>query len=97
MLSVATWGFWSADFVAEFLPAVLAALERRGKGPSLVIDLKQLRPLRDEGQTAFRSLMTRVLSDESARLELRGASALTKLQMLRLIRELRAQDRVLVT
>lgn len=96
-LMVTTWGFWSADFVPEFLPAVFAALESRGRGSLLIIDLKQLRPLRDEGQTAFRTLMTRALTDDLARLELRGASALTKLQMLRLIRELGAQDRIRVT
>lgn len=101
-VSVMTWGFWSVDFVPQFLPAVLAALERwaaeqKGRGVTLVIDLKQLRPLRDEGQAAFRTLMTRVLADGVTSLELKGASALTKLQMLRLIRELGAQDRIRVT
>lgn len=96
-LLVTTWGFWSVDFVREFLPAVLGALDSRGKGSALLIDLKQLRPLRDEGQAAFRTLMTRALAEGVARIELRGASALTKLQMLRLIRELGAPEKIRVT
>lgn len=94
---VTAWGFWSVEFVPEFLPPVMAALEAAAKGSELVIDLKDLRPLRDEGQAAFRQLMSRALAHGVGTIELRGASALTKLQMLRLTRELAAQDRIRVT
>jgi hypothetical protein len=94
---VTTWGFWSVEFVPEFLPPVMAALEAAGKGSAFVIDLKDLRPLRDEGQAAFRQLMSRALAQGVGAIELRGASALTKLQMLRLTRELGAQERIRVT
>jgi len=94
---VRAWGFWSVEFVPEFLPPVMAALEAAGKGGAFTIDLKDLRPLRDEGQAAFRQLMTRALAHGSWVIELQGASALTKLQMLRLTRELGAQDRIRVT
>lgn len=96
-LLVTTWGFWSVEFVPEFLPAVLAGLENQGKGGVLIVDLKQLRPLRDEGQAAFRTLLTRALSGGASDIQLRGASALTKLQMLRLIRELGTPERIRVT
>jgi hypothetical protein len=94
---VTAWGFWSADFVPQFLPAVVGALELKGKTVSLEIDLKDLRPLRDEGQQAFKTLMTKVLAHGNGGVELKGASALTKLQMLRLTRDLGAQDRIRVT
>jgi hypothetical protein len=94
---VTAWGFWSVGFVPEFLPAVLAALEAKGRGVALAMDLKDLRPLRDEGQQAFRALLGRALAHGVVGVELKGASALTRLQMLRLTRELGAQDRIRVT
>jgi len=96
-LWVTTWGFWSVEFVPAFLPAVIEGLENRPRGCALVFDLKRLRPLRDEGQAAFRTLMTKALADGVVSIELKGPSALTKLQMLRLIRELGEQQRIRVT
>lgn len=94
---ITAWGFWSAEFVPQFLPVVMAALEAKGRGGALIIDLKDLRPLRDEGQQAFKVLMTKALAYATGGVELQGASALTKLQMLRLTRDLGAQDRIRVT
>jgi hypothetical protein len=96
-LLITAWGFWSAEFVPHFLPTVMAALEAKGKGGALTMDLKDLRPLRDEGQQAFKALIIKALAYVTGGVELKGASALTKLQMLRLTRDLGAQDRVRVT
>lgn len=96
-LVVTAWGFWSAEFVPQFLPPVMAALDTKGRVGGLTIDLKDLRPLRDEGQQAFKTLMAKALALGIEGVELKGASALTKLQMLRLTRDLGAQDRIRVT
>ncbi len=63
-----------------------------GRRARLVLHLSELRPLREEGQAAFRSVMARALTEGVRTIEFRGVSALTKLQMLRLSREMGRDD-----
>lgn len=89
-------GFWSIELCAQLAPAVMEALRAKGARAALRFDLTELRPLREEGQAAFRSVMIQALLGGTRHIEFRGASALTKLQILRLRRELDKEDRIRV-
>ncbi len=87
-------GFWGAELASQLGPAVMEALRRRGGRPALVLDVAELRTLRDEGQSAFKSLIIEALSGLARTIRIRGASALTKLQMMRIARETGKCERV---
>jgi hypothetical protein len=74
----------------------MSALRASGAAARLTLDLGQLRPLRNEGQAAFKSLLIQALAAGTADLVIEAPSALTKLQMLRIVREIREQSRVRV-
>ena len=89
---VTAGGFWSAEFSAELNPAVMAALRASGRGTRLIFDLANLRTLRDEGQLAFKSLVIHALAGGAPEVVVRASSALTRLQMLRMARELNRRE-----
>jgi hypothetical protein len=93
---VSAHGFWSANFADQFVPAVVPALLEDGRGTRLTLELAALRPLRNEGQAAFKSLIVQALAAGTTDLLILAPSALTKLQMLRIVREIREQSRVRV-
>ncbi len=83
-----TWGFWGADLATKFVPAVVAALRETPSEGNLEIDVSELRPLRDEGQRAFEQLLKQLTTSGSRDVVIRNSSALTKLQMMRLVRDI---------
>jgi hypothetical protein len=85
-------GFWSVELSAELGPAVMMALRARGRRTSLIFELADLRTLRDEAQAAFKSLVIHALAHGAPQVVFRASSALTKLQMLRMARELGRQE-----
>jgi len=78
-------GFWSAETADKMAESVLTALA--GRRQPLIFELSELRPLRDEGQLAFKALFKRALARGTPRIVVRSASAMTKLQMMRIARE----------
>lgn len=89
-------GFWSADLAAQLVPAVLPQVRAQGHPTSLVFELAELRPLRDEGQIAFKELILSSLKSGVHEVVIRTPSALTKLQMLRIAREIGESGRLRV-
>ncbi|MBN1605435.1 MAG: hypothetical protein JW940_02320 [Polyangiaceae bacterium] len=85
---VTAGGFWSSELCAELGPAVMLALRAKGRGTRLTFELADLRTLRDEGLAAFRALIVRALANGAPAVTVRVSSALTRLQMLRMAREL---------
>lgn len=87
-------GFWSAELASQLVVAVLPLVRGGEASTRLVLELAELRPLRDEGQAAFKELISLSLSGGMREVVIRSPSALTKLQMLRIAREAGVSDKV---
>jgi len=92
-VSVKAWGFWSVDVASTFRTTILDActpptLKR------LVLDLRALKPMRDEGQQGVSAVVAALPRLGIERATVITSSPLTKLQLLRIVRESQASDRV---
>lgn len=90
---VNAWGFWSVDVAAAFRSTVLDACTPLAF-KRLVLDFRALRPMRDEGQQGVSAVMAALPRLGIERATVITASQLTKLQLLRIVRETSAKDRV---
>jgi hypothetical protein len=84
---VTAWGFWSPEVATAFAGKVATAL-RELPGPKvLVLDMRELKPMREEGQKSFGSLVRALPTLGVTRLSVVTSSQLTKLQLVRLATE----------
>jgi hypothetical protein len=83
---VRAWGFWSAEVAQAFGGTVQAACNGKPAGTELVMDMTELKPMREEGQKSFAALM-RALPGQGIPITIETASHLTKLQLLRIVTE----------
>jgi hypothetical protein len=81
------WGFWDPDVAADFERATLEACREAQRPLQLELDMTRLRPQRDEGQAAFKRLLAALTALGAERAVVRAASALTKMQLMRIVRE----------
>ena len=84
---VSAWGFWSASVSEAFMQAVSDACRSSPKGAQMLLDMTDLKPLREEGQRAFGGLVGCLRELGVSRTTVTTASHLTKLQLLRLVAE----------
>lgn len=84
---VRAWGFWSADVATAFGTNVLAALRTRARWKRLVLDMSDLKPMREEGQRAFATLLRSLPGAGVAGTSVVTTSHLTKLQLARIAME----------
>lgn len=92
-VQVTAWGFWSIDVATSFRTTVLEACATR-LPKRLVLDMRALKPMRDEGQQGVSALMAALPRLGIERATVITSSPLTKLQLLRIVRESVAKDRV---
>src|SRR6187455_1117032 len=85
-VQVTAWGFWSSDVAASFATQVVGAC-RDKPGAGLVLDMTDLKPMREEGQRAFATVMRALQSLGVSRVSIVTSSQLTKLQLVRLVSE----------
>jgi hypothetical protein len=86
-VSVRAWGFWGADVAKAFGPAVREACRNKPAGTLVRMDMTGLKPMREEGQLSFGSLLTGLPALGIAQLRIQTGSQLTKLQLLRISAE----------
>ncbi len=96
-VSVRGWGFWGPDVANAFDSAVQKACLTSPKGSALVIDMSQLKPMREEGQRAFTRLMSALRGLGIVSTMIMTTSQLTKMQLLRLSAEAGAAGSVKFT
>jgi hypothetical protein len=84
-LCVAGWGFWSVDVALAFATTVLEACGQAPRGAALTLDLRELKPMREEGQQSFSSLLRGAPILGITSLSIVTANPLTKLQLVRLV------------
>jgi len=94
---VRAWGFWSALVAAQFGNAVREACHDCPRGTALVLDMTELKPMRDEGQVSVGVLMKVLPKLGLAKTTVMTSSHLTKLQLLRLATECGVKDLVQFT
>jgi hypothetical protein len=93
-LQVRAWGFWNARVARAFGPTVIGECKANPGIGSLVIDMKELKPMRDEGQYSFGELIGALGQLGVPKVRLETASQLTKLQLMRIVSERDSERRV---
>lgn len=80
------WGFWSAELSQRFSLMVQRELGDSVQPRGLKVDVRELKPMRDEGQRAWSSMLGHLAQRGVTHAQLSEPSALTKLQFMRLCR-----------
>jgi hypothetical protein len=84
LLRVRAYGFWSPEVAATFAASVIEACRPPRRPKELVVDAADLKPQREEGQAALRSVFAALPGLGIGRASVLTGNALTKLQLLRL-------------
>jgi len=84
-VEVRAWGFWSVTVAAQFGDTVSQACLSCAKGATLVMEMSDLKPMRDEGQDSFEQLMKSLPRLGLSKTLITTTNQLTKLQLLRLV------------
>jgi len=87
---VTAWGFWSVEIAAVFSTSVGAACRGPQRRQSLMLDMRELKPMREQGQQAVRDLLRLLPSLGISRVSVLTTNPLTKLQLVRLATEMGA-------
>jgi hypothetical protein len=88
LVNVVAWGFWSRETAASFANIVLEACRKAPSGTCLILNMTDLKPMREEGQSAWTGLMNGLPSlGRIDRVAVTTGNALTKLQLLRLTKD----------
>lgn len=93
---VRAWGFWSTELAEQVVPVVASALRAKGSGTDLTIDATDLRPLRNEAQRSFEAMLSQAVQNSARGVVIQSPSALTRLQMIRLVRGIGNPERIQV-
>lgn len=91
---VVGWGFWPAEVAKRFDEIVVEVCRYAPKGVDLSMDMSRLKPMRDEGQSAFRNTIAILKQSKVAQISVATGSHLTKLQLVRIAREAAPRERV---
>jgi hypothetical protein len=81
------WGFWSVAVASAFAHTVMEGCKGRPRGTILILDMADLKPMREEGQQSFSRLLAALSNLGVAQVSVITTNALTKLQLLRLATE----------
>jgi hypothetical protein len=84
-VQVTAWGFWSVEVASSFAQNVLGACRRDRRTRVVVMDLGQLKPMRDEGQHGLAEIIAALPSLGVEGATFTTASQLTKLQIMRIV------------
>lgn len=84
---VTGWGFWNVEVATNFATKVMTALRERPEAKALLLDLGELKPMREEGQKSFANLIRALPSLGITRTHIVTTSQLTKLQLVRIATE----------
>jgi hypothetical protein len=94
---VRLWGFWPVEVAVQFVPSVAAACQEMGGVNRLEVDANELKPLREEGQIAFGGLLAQLPLLKVAHASISTTNALTRLQLMRLVKQSPAKGLVQMT
>ena len=93
---VKAWGYWNVQVALAFPGIVREACAKRLE-PTLLMDMTELKPMREEGQQAFGALLESLSSLGVVRTTVTTSSHLTRLQLLRVSSDAGKRELVLFT
>jgi hypothetical protein len=96
-VKVRGWGFWPPGVSSSFATSVSEVCSASPRGASLVVDMTDLKPLREEGQQSFCTLLRLLRGLGVGKTTVATSSHLTKLQLLRLVSEHGLRDAIQFT
>lgn len=86
-LRVVDRGFWTLDVALAFYPNVRAELIAYPRLSKIIFEFSALKPLRDEGQAGFVQTLGAIRALSQPDVSVLTSSPLTKLQLLRIVKE----------
>ncbi len=86
-LRIVGQGFWTLEIAKDFFPRIQDALVAHPNVSRVVFDFRALKPLRDEGQQGFQQVLAALRGLTHTHVCVQTASPLTKLQLLRIVKE----------
>ena len=93
-IRVRAWGFWGVEVAKQFCDVVLAESAMSQRGAVMTMDMRNLKPMRDEGQQSFAKLVAALRTMRVNEVSVQTKSPLTKLQLQRIVTEQHGQDQV---
>jgi hypothetical protein len=84
VLRVRGWGFWSVEVAAAFGSKLKEACRHHPAGTALHLDMRDLKPMREEGQASFGALLQAAGRLGIAEVVIATQSSMTKLQLARI-------------
>jgi len=91
------WGFWDPKVAAAFDSIVIEVCRGAPRGSDVSIDMGRLKPMRDEGQSAVAHVVSTLAQLKVGTIAFTTTSHLTKLQLMRIVRDAAPKDRVSFT
>ena len=86
---VRAWGFWSVQVAAAFEPTVADACRSWPRGAVLILDMSDVKPMREEGQQSLSQLLRSLPKLGVTQVSIVTTNPLAKLQLVRLVAESR--------
>jgi hypothetical protein len=83
-VKVTGWGFLSLEVAVALAPAVVEACRSRPRGSALILELSNLKPMREEGQRSFTHILRSTTTFGFSSVSITTTNPLTKLQLVRL-------------
>jgi hypothetical protein len=93
-VSVRAWGFWSVELANAFAKVVIDGCRGAPRGAALVMDMNELKPMRDEGQDSFAAVIKALPILGIASTTITTENQLTKLQLRRLTSQAGAKSSI---
>jgi hypothetical protein len=95
-LRIEAWGYWPPDVATAFARDAQAALQRLAAEAVFTLDATNLKPQGADGQEALRAVLRALSSIVFAKGTVVASNILTSMQIARLLRECKLEDRVVI-
>ena len=93
-LRIEVWGYWSPEVATRFVRDAPPAVQRLTPAAAFVLDAAHLKPQAAGGQEGFRTLFRALSALTFAGGKIIAKNALTCMQLMRLLRECKMDDRL---
>jgi hypothetical protein len=95
-LRIEAWGYWPSDVATAFARDAQAAVQKLAPAAVFTLDATNLKPQGSEGQDALRALLRALSAVAFARGTVVASNIMTSMQVARLLRECKLEDRVVI-
>ena len=93
-LRIEAWGYWSSEVASKFAREAASAVKNLSPAATFVLDAPNLKPQSAEGQEALRALFRGLSALTFAEGKIVASNALTCMQLMRLLRECKMDERL---